>query len=195
MKQDKKILIAVISVVFVMTLMFSISAKTQDLVLASVDYVDAKIAEVRALISTGSHGGGQTTNPVDDVKVTELETALGKAQKEISSLQSRMDFLDTIIREMSDSYGFQVLHLYKGDALYALGTSEIILRAGDAIVIGNEHKEGLSNITTGSNLKPDSALSKDHLVLIPRGDGRGIKVTSNECYVMFRGPYSYVPAN
>jgi len=65
-----------------------------------------------------------------------------------------MDFLDVTVRDMSDNYGMQVLHVYSGDVIYALGTSEILLRAGNAEVIGNANNEGLSDTTTGENLAP-----------------------------------------
>ncbi|HNZ40624.1 MAG TPA: hypothetical protein PKJ65_01895 [Clostridia bacterium] len=197
MRQDKKTAIAIITVAFIMSLMFCTTAQTADLVIASVEYVDAKIAEVRALIqSSGTPSGGTTpVTPVDNAKITELETALGNALKEMDALRSRMDFLDVTVRDMSDNYGMQVLHVYKDDVIYALGTSELILRSGSAIVIGNANNEGLSDATTGENLNPGVSLGKDHFVVIPRGDGRGIKITSGESFIMYRGSFSYVPAN
>ncbi len=195
MRQQKKTTIAIITIVLVMSLMFCTTAQTADLVIASVEYVDAKIAEVKALIQSSGSTGGSTTSPVDNAKIAELETALGNALKEIEALKSRMDFLDITVRDISDNYGIQVLHVYNGDVIYALGTSEIILRTGSAVVIGNANNEGLSDNTTGTNLAPGASLSKDHFVIIPRGDGRGIKITSGESYLMYRGSFSYVPAN
>lgn len=194
MKQGKKTTIAIITMVLIMSLMFCTTAQTADLVLASVEYVDAKIAEVKALI-TANPGGGTPSNPIDNAKVTELEGKLDNAIKEIDTLRSRMDFLDATIMEMSDSYAFQVLHLFAGDVIYALGTSELILRTGSATVIGNTSNEGLSDLTAGQNLDPQAQILKDHSVIIPRGDGRGIKITSPESYIMFRGSFSYVPVD
>ncbi|MDD3093304.1 MAG: hypothetical protein PHV04_04190, partial [Clostridia bacterium] len=136
MRQHKKTTIAVLAVVMIMSLMFCTTAQTADLVIASVEYVDAKIAEVKALIQTSGSTGGTTANPVDNAKITELETALGNALKEIDALRARMDFLDITVRDISDNYGIQVLHVYNGDIIYALGTSELILRTGSAVVIG-----------------------------------------------------------
>ena len=195
MRQQKKTTIAIITIVLIMSLMFCTTAQTADLVIASVEYVDAKIAQVKALIQSSGSTGGSTPNPIDNAKIIELETALGNALKEIDTLKSRMDFLDVTIRDMSDNYGMQVLHVYNGDIIYALGTSEIILRTGSATVIGNESNEGLSDITTGENLAPGTTLSKDHFVIIPRGDGRGIKITTGESFIMYRGSFSYVSVN
>ncbi|MFA5340703.1 MAG: hypothetical protein WC332_02895, partial [Clostridia bacterium] len=158
MRQQKKTTIAIITIVLVMSLMFCTTAQTADLVIASVEYVDAKIAEVKALIQSSGSSGGSTTSPVDNAKITELETALGNALKEIDALKSRMDFLDVTVRDMSDNYGMQVLHVYNGDMIYALGTSEILLRAGNAEVIGNANNEGLSDTTTGENLAPGTSI-------------------------------------
>ena len=94
MRQQKKTTIAIITIVLVMSLMFCTTAQTADLVIASVEYVDAKIAEVKALIQSSGTSGGSTTSPVDNAKITELKTALGNALKEIDALKSRMDFLD-----------------------------------------------------------------------------------------------------
>ena len=195
MRQQKKTTIAIITIVLIMSLMFCTTAQTADLVIASVEYVDAKIAEVKALIQSSGSTGGSTANPIDNAKIIELETALGNALKEIDTLKSKRCFLDLTIMHMSDNYGMQVLHVYNGDIIYALGTSEIILRTGSATVIGNESNEGLSDITTGENLAPGTTLSKDHFVIIPRGDGRGIKITSGESFIMYRGSFSYVSVN
>ena len=195
MRQHKKTTIAVLAVVMIMSLMFCTTAQTADLVIASVEYVDAKIAEVKALIQTSGSTGGTTANPVDNAKITELETAVGNALKEIDALRARMDFLDITVRDISDNYGIQVLHVYNGDIIYALGTSELILRTGSAVVIGNENNEGLSDNTSGKSLAPGASLEKDHFVIIPRGDGRGIKITSGDSYIMYRGSFSYVPAD
>jgi hypothetical protein len=191
MRSERKVTIAILIVTLVMSFMFCTTAQTADLVIASVEYVDAKIAEVKALIGTGT---GTTTPVVDDARITELQTALGNALNEIDALTTRVDFLDNTVREVSDSTIYQVLHLYAGDIVYALGTSEVILRTGSATVIGNTSNEGLSDSTTGENLAPDASLTKDHLVIIPRGDGRGLKITG-ECYLMYRGSYSYIAAN
>lgn len=36
----------------------------------------------------------------------------------------------------------------------------------------------------------DDAITVNHQLLVPRPDGRGIRITSGEAYVMIRGAYT-----
>lgn len=97
--------------------------------------------------------------------------------------------------EANDTY--EVVSLTKGQQLMADGPCEIILRSGSAKVVvtdGNNIAQavGLSDVTIGDELLNGSELPRNHYVLIPRGDGRGVTATGDLNYFMVRGAYSIV---
>ena len=77
---------------------------------------------------------------------------------------------------------YVVEHLKSGEQLIAKASCEIILRSGEANVVSPfiEEALGLSDMTSGKEITNGQALHKNHYTLIPRGDGRGVVVTSDE---------------
>ena len=47
-------------------------------------------------------------------------------------------------------------------------------------------------MTDASEIYNGYSLTKNHLCLIPRGDGRGVVATSDSVYIMVRGDYTIV---
>ncbi len=47
----------------------------------------------------------------------------------------------------------------------------------------------MADLTDGSNLNGGSSVTKNHLLLVPREDGRGI-ACATDCYVMVKGSYT-----
>ena len=84
------------------------------------------------------------------------------------------------------SFDYTVECLTNGQKL--LGNCEIILRSGSAEAVC-PGANGISDLTEGADLADRTALSPNHLLLVPRDDGRGLVVTSKEAYVMVRGTY------
>jgi hypothetical protein len=66
--------------------------------------------------------------------------------------------------------------------------AEIILRSGEAAAIGNENN-GVSDLTDGLDLPTGAVVQQNHLLLVPRDDGRGIAATT-DMWVMVRGAYT-----
>ena len=65
--------------------------------------------------------------------------------------------------------------------------TEIIFRAGEATTIDNG-ANGVSDITAGKDLRTGESLTLNHLLVIPKEDGRGIKANT-EVWVLIRGAY------
>ncbi|MBN2558224.1 MAG: hypothetical protein JXB33_05680 [Clostridia bacterium] len=190
MKQKTNAVLNVVFAVVILMAGFGRSAAGQDLVLASVDYVDAKFNELSTRISMITSGGvsGGTVDSNTLTRVSNLEIQTGALQNDVDDSTKRIDFMDITMRNLSDGTVYQVVKVDPGVKLLASGTGEVILRSGSARVIGNEHGEGLSDLTTGRELKDGESLEKDHLILIPRGDGRGI-ITDTVCYIIYKGLY------
>ncbi len=85
----------------------------------------------------------------------------------------------------SDSY--EVVFVEAGKKVIAKGCTEMILRSGEAAAIDNG-ANGVSDMTSGTDLKMNYTVRANHLLLVPRDDGRGIR-TKTDCYIMIRGPY------
>ncbi len=85
------------------------------------------------------------------------------------------------------SAGYEVVHVDAGKSVIATGATEMILRSGTAQAIDNG-SDGVSDMTSGIDLMKNYTVRTNHLLLVPRDDGRGIKTTS-ECYIMIRGSY------
>lgn len=80
------------------------------------------------------------------------------------------------------------LKLEEGQKLIGDEGTEIILRSGEATAIDNG-ANGVSDITGGKDLMTGNKIEPNHLMLIPRNDGRGIRV-STEAWVLIRGNYT-----
>ena len=84
------------------------------------------------------------------------------------------------------SVDYTVVYGTKGQSV--VGSCEIILRSGTAEALC-PGANGISDLTAGADLPGGTAVSANHLLLVPRNDGRGITVTSADAYVMVRGTY------
>lgn len=82
---------------------------------------------------------------------------------------------------------FEVVELPKGKQLVAEGGTEIVVRAGKASVVGS-NLGGLADVTVGKDLTRGEAPA-NHLLVVPRSDGRGLKAVT-DCVVLVRGGYT-----
>jgi len=80
---------------------------------------------------------------------------------------------------------WKVVELEKGQVLKGQAGMELIVRRGQALVVdpvGN----GIPDLTSGIDISAGSSVPVNHLMLIPREDGRGIRTTS-PVVAMYRG--------
>ena len=84
--------------------------------------------------------------------------------------------------------GYLALKMEAGQTLIGAEGTELILRSGEATAIDNG-ANGVSDMTGGADLMTGNKVLLNHLLLIPRSDGRGIAV-STEAWVMVRGNYT-----
>jgi len=83
---------------------------------------------------------------------------------------------------------FTAIELMEGQRLIGGDGTEIILRSGEATAIDNGYN-GVSNLTLGIDLMTGNEVGENHLLLVPRGDGRGITAVT-DVWVMVRGNYT-----
>lgn len=82
---------------------------------------------------------------------------------------------------------FTPISLVAGQRLIGGEGCELILRSGQATALGTE-VNGVSNLTLGMDLMTGAEVGTNHLLLVPRNDGRGI-VAITDIWVMVKGDY------
>ncbi len=87
---------------------------------------------------------------------------------------------------------YEVVELSWGDALYAASACDIMLRSGSAYCIAPDPSQGIADYTAGTEIYNYEYLTKNHMCLIPRGDGRGIMADAQSVFVMVKGEYTIV---
>lgn|GEM_PF-2213062 len=145
-------------------------------------YIDKMEASLRNLIQTTSDDlkkqiSASGSNSNIEKKLAETEAKLNAAEKELASLK--------------DSMQFKVVKLPSGKIMLCDNSTEIILRTkgGAKAYIEKTASGGLSNLISGKDLKNGEEIPDNQLILVPNGDGRGIKA-SRDSYVMVKGKYT-----
>jgi hypothetical protein len=84
--------------------------------------------------------------------------------------------------------GYKTVSVPVGKKILGGDGTEIILRAGKGFVYITG-KDGIADITTGQNLTAGVSVTQNHLLVVPRGDGRGIMV-SEAAWFLVKGDYT-----
>lgn len=106
-------------------------------------------------------------------------------------------YVDEAIRKLAaggaggGEAALKIVSMKDGERLVVSGGTEVILRSGKAEVISGD-PEGASDLTEGADLRPGSAVPRNHLLLFPR-DNRGIRAQGS-AIVLVRGAYTHWPA-
>ena len=143
--------------------------------------IDTMIEAINARIDAIGQAGTATTPPPApaETEAAPTETEAVPAETEAPA-NSAMPITD-----------YDVVYLTKGQTI--VGSSEFILRSGSAISTC-PGINGITDITDGVDLTDGMEIPWNHLLLVPRDDGRGITVTSVEAYIMARGQYTVIDA-
>lgn len=144
-------------------------AGTQTDPLVTKSYVEKRLIEIEKKITDAA--AVQTSQQVATAK-TQLETLI-KASNTGGANTSTGDF--------------SLIQVKSGDAIIMGENAQFVMRAGLATAIGGQGG-GLSDLTAGKDLKNGENLETNHLILIPKNDGRGIKMTYDG-WLMIKGSY------
>ena len=94
-------------------------------------------------------------------------------------------YLENIIAQETQ---FRVVEVQAGKSVIGDAGTEMILRMGTCTVIGTQ-SGGVSDVTMGYDLANGTSVQGNHLLIVPRADGRGIK-THTYTLVMIKGKYT-----
>lgn len=91
----------------------------------------------------------------------------------------------------SDSYSdkFSVVEVDSGQSVMFDAGAEFILRKGQGTIIGSA-QGGIADTTAGYDLSSGEGVPSNHLLIVPRSDGRGF-TASGDVIIMVKGGYSF----
>lgn len=89
---------------------------------------------------------------------------------------------------VAEPYIYQPVFVETGQTILGHEGTEIILRSGVGVVV-TLGSDGITNLTKGIDLANGQSVEKNNLLIIPREDGRGIKVSSSAWFLV-KGGYT-----
>jgi len=205
MKKNAKSLIAITILVAVLAIAHFVptSAQPGDASdpLVTRRYVEERIAELRAEFSEflGSANVNNNVNP--HVPAHNIESIIPAAY--IDALFSNIiTYVDERMGQHFEGVPlpsgggaeasvipFDALFVPAGSILVAEAGVEFILRSGQATAVTGP--DGMVDITAGRDLVNGETIPANHLLLVPRSDGRGI-IANTDVWIMIKGGYQVV---
>lgn len=145
--------------------------------LVTQSYVEKRIEQIKFYI---------------DQKVQEVYESVNSNTANVQTLIEENQELKKRISELEENKNveipkLEVVELRNGQKLIGKAGTEIILRGGKAKAIAGK-LGGLSDVTGAVDIKMDQNIPPNHLLIIPRDDGRGVYVEEYAIF-MVRGEY------
>lgn len=81
---------------------------------------------------------------------------------------------------------WQVVELKEGQVLQCHAGTEFIPRRGQAVIVDTTGN-GIPDVTEGRDIYVNELVSLNHLLIVPRDDGRGVKAQSASVVLLYRG--------
>lgn len=125
---------------------------------------------------------------IDDLK-EELEELIEKGSKD--NEEEKTDKTETSEIDTS-AFIFKIENLKAGSTLKCGEGAEFIIRTGEMKAVASA-SGGLSDVTAGENIDGDTVVPKNHHIVIPRDDGRGLSVVTGGA-IMIKGNYEIIEA-
>lgn len=146
-------------------------------------YVDEQMDILKNIISqqqSNTQTNNNVNNETKDVDMTSIYAYID------AYIQSTITGVNP---ESKSKQKFEILSLDIGAKLICSESTEVILRSGTATAIANESGIGISDLTGGKDLGMGVDIPKNHLLLIPRNDGRGILI-KEKAWIMVKGEHT-----
>ncbi len=144
-------------------------------------YVDAQINEIKKLISPNTNGTSTLSNSSKEEIVEEVLAI-------IDAIYEHKSTNDNITKPSEEDFAFLPVHVLKGKKLIGGEGAEIIFRSGKA-TSHSENSMGVIDVSSGVELFNGASISVNHLIIVPRSDGRGINALQDSWF-MVKGNYT-----
>ena len=142
-------------------------------------YVDEKISELMGVFNNSGNGNTTGTNG-GTISSADKEEIVNSVMEQLSGLSGG-----------TDSSTYKPVSAIKGQVIIGGEGSEIILRSGQAVGYCTG-TDGIVNATKGTEGFNDTNIEKNNLLIVPRNDGRGVRVTTEEAWFIIKGSYQIV---
>lgn len=150
----------------------------------SVGIIALSLITVGQMVYASTKDPGSKDDPIVTLSYIELKLEQLKDyidQKSFSSNQPEPN-------KPTENSTFQVVEIKRGQSLIAGAGTEIILRSGEAVAVISP-LGGLSDVTGAKDLKKDEKIPANHLLIIPRDDGRGVRALT-DAFLLVKGGYT-----
>lgn len=144
---------------------------------------------------------GTSTDPVVTKSFVEkrLSEISAVFDRKLEQLSDRVDGVEAVVESGSGTGSaasgappaFVVVELADGDVVTFGENTQVILRGGAATAIAAEND--LPDVTGGSGLGLGAKVPLNHLIIIPKNDGRGMKIV-DRAWLMIAGKYTVTKA-
>lgn len=164
--------------------------------------VDAIWSEIQALRAENAalrlivEAGGTTAAPDGTINLEALtETILTEVLLTFEDLYGdRLRNIDGLNQqqppaETERELEFTTINVAYNQVLTLDNGAEAILRNGNAVIVA-EGNVGLVDMTAGRDIRAGESVPRNHLLIAPRTDGRGLRFTSESSWVMVRGSFT-----
>ena len=96
-------------------------------------------------------------------------------------------FVEKYVQDfIKDSSGdWQTVQLSSGKVLSCGSGAEFVVRSGKAVTVDSTGN-GIPDLTDGISVMAGQTVAKNHLFLVPRSDGRGVKAVGT-VWIMYKG--------
>ena len=154
-----------------------------------------------ALAATGTPGSDSDpliTSSYLDKKIQgitdSIQAVVKNLESKIEQNNSNLLVMDKKVEGLSKQTGgstgaiYEIVNLPAGKKIICQNSTEVILRSGKAKIVSS-NTAGISDVTTGCDVSPGAYVERNHLLIVPRTDGRGV-IAQTVCVLMVKGAYS-----
>ncbi len=135
----------------------------------------------------GSEANPLVSQDYVDSKVNDMSAKINDLTASVNSLSQQLQSLQKL-----QASKYEIVAIKPGKQMITGDSTEIILRQGQAKVIGSS-LGGLSDVTEGIDIAGGGNVPPNHLLIVPRDDGRGIvadQYSEKDVLVLVKGTYT-----
>lgn len=182
----KKNVFSIVCLVFALCILFTGSAAASGATpgsssdpLITQSYVDDRYDKLYDMILGISGSGVYISDGGSTMSTNDKNTLIEEIMYRVENM---------VGNSSTDTY--EPVFANKGQILLGGEGTEIILRSGAAVgyVAGSN---GISDVTTGSDILNGDDIKLNHLLIVPRNDGRGVRLTS-DAWFLIKGTYTII---